>query len=559
MTLVRIRFAALSAVLLVAALTVAPLAHGHANMDFGARLSVPPFLRASTTERIEVHADVLAFDPGSALTLTVEIDAGTFTAASMGSQWQCTREAKRVRCHASEAAAGPHTMLLDVTTPASGTMRVSASITSLFGGDPVPSNNLQNFTARVYAASACNAQAPALVSAATSDGVTTLSWSAVDGATSYEVFAGLDGETPRRVASAGDTDASTRLPGGGDVTWFVRANFENCPAVDSATSTFASAGASARFAATSIASPLFAEPVAVALDGDYVLVTDAGRRALRSYHIPSGSVFDEPMLGETNDPPLTLDGGLAIGPGRFLYIVEPSTHLFRYVYPNPRAVFGAAGTGNTPGSSDGLGKAARLRAPLGAVSDARSVVFVADSGNNTIRRVVFDAPKGEFAVTTFVNASAGLNGPAGLALDADGNLYVADRGNHVIRRVTPSGVVTTIAGVPGQSGHRDGDAAQTLFHHPFGIGVDPWGNVIVSEESNHTIRKIAPNGRVTTIAGTPGTSGNADGAGTNAAFNRPAFLVVDPNGVIWLADRGNGTLRRLTASIAAPKRRAARN
>lgn len=559
MTLVRPRFAALSAVLLVASLFVSAPAHAHANMDFGARLSVPPFLRAGVTERIEAYADVLAFDPGSGVTLTVETDAGTFTNASMGSQWNCTREAKRIRCNANEAAAGPHTLLVDVTTPASGTMNLSVSVTSIFGGDPLPENNVQHRTARVYAPAACGAQAPAPVSATTTEGMTTLRWTAVDGAASYDVFAGIDGETPRRVATANDTGASTRLPGGGDVTWFVRANFAGCPSLDSAPSTFASAGAAARYAASSIASPLFTEPVAVALDGDYVLVTDAGRRALRTYHIPSGSLFDEPLLGEINNPPLTLDGGMAIGPGRFLFIAEAANHVVRYVYPFPRALFGAAGSPNTPGSSDGLGKAARLRAPLGAVSDARSQVYIADSGNNTIRRVVFDSPKGEFAATTFVGTSAGLNGPAGLAFDAAGNLYVADRGNHVIRRVTPSGTVTTIAGVIGQSGHRDGDAGQALFHHPFGIGVDAWGNVFVSEESNHTVRKIAPNGRVTTVAGTPGVAGNADGAGAAAAFNRPAFLAIDANGAIWLADRANGTLRRLAVSAVAPKRRASRS
>ena len=554
MTLVRLRFAAVSAVLLVTS-----MAYAHANMDFGARLSVPPFLRAGVTERIEAYADILAFDPGAGVTLTVETDAGTFTNASMGSQWNCTREGKRIRCNANEAAAGPHTLLIDVTTPASGTMNLSVSVTSIFGGDPAPETNIQHRTARVYAPAACGTQAPSTGSATTVEGITTLSWTPVDGATSYDVFAGLDGETPRRVTFSTDTNASTRLAGGGDVTWFVRANFANCPSLDSASSTFANGGAAPRYGATSISSPLLVEPVAVALDGDYVLVTDAGQRALRTYHVPTGNLFGEQFLGEVNNPPLTLDGGMAVAPGGFLFIPEAANHVVRYVYPLSRAWFGAAGTPNTPGSSDGLGKAARFRSPLGAVSDARTQVYVADSGNNTIRRVVFDSPKGEFAATTFVGTSAGLNGPAGLAFDANGNLYVADRGNHVIRRVTPSGQVTTIAGAVGQSGHRDGDAAQALFHHPFGIGVDPWGNVIVSEESNHTVRKIAPNGRVTTIAGTPGVAGNADGAGNAAAFNRPAFLAVDANGVIWLADRGNGTLRRLSVSVVAPKRRASRS
>src|SRR5215212_1980136 len=101
-----------------AALFVASLAYAHADLDLGARLAVPAFVRAGITEHIEAYMDVRAFDPASGTILTVDTDTGTFVNASMPSPWRCTREAKRVRCAADEAAAGTHTLLLDIATPA---------------------------------------------------------------------------------------------------------------------------------------------------------------------------------------------------------------------------------------------------------------------------------------------------------------------------------------------------------------------------------------------------------------------------------------------------------
>lgn len=553
MTLARLRLSgAFALVLLTSA------AYGHANMDLSSTVQLPPFLRASATERIEAVAEIEAFDPATALTFTIETDTGTFVNATAGSQWRCTREAKRVRCTADEAAPGSHPVLIDLTAPASGIVEVSTTITSISSIDPDDTNNRDRETSRVYATAACNANAPVLVQATTTDGVTELVWSAVPGATGYEVLAGVDGETLRRIASTNGTRAATRLLGDGQIAWAVRAFFADCPALQSEEASFSGTGAAATLRVTSIRSPLLTEPVGVALDGDDVLIAEAGQHALRTYYIPTNSVIDQLVLPEPGAPAPAFDGGITVGPGHFLFVADRSRHLLSFVFPEERAMLTAAGTPNAAGATDGLGKAARLRAPFGIVSDGRSQVFVADGGNNTIRRVAFDFSKGDFATTTFVNASAGLSDPAGLALDGAGNLLVADRGNHAIRRVTPAGAVTILAGIAGQAGHRDGDAAQALFHHPVGIGVDPWGNVYVSEEGNHTIRRIAPNGRVTTVAGTPGVAGAADGLGAGAAFNQPGLMAIGEDGVLWIADRGNGALRRAELGTIAPKRRAAR-
>jgi streptogramin lyase len=554
MTLVRLRLTGL-----VAVVFVSTLARAHSTMDLAARVVLPPFVHAGVTEHVEVIGDVRAFDPASGVTMTIETDTGTFTNASAPSPWRCTREAKRVRCVADEAAAGPHTLLVDLTTPASGSVRVTATFESIFSSDSKPSDNKVTVTSRVYAPASCGFEAPALLSATESRGGVDLRWSAVPGAMSYDVFASLDGETPRRVTATGSTQATARFAGGGEVTWFVRANFTDCPPADSASASFDHLGAPSRLTVSSIDSDFLTEPVSVAINGAYLVIGDAGQHALRAYHIPTGALFDLPLTGEVSTPRLALDGGLTAGPGGYLYIADSANHLIRYVYPDTSAIFPAAGTAGSAGQSDGLGKSARVHSPMGVVTDGASRVYIADGGNDTIRRMLFDAPKGEFSMTTLVPASAGLDDPVGIAIDAEGNLFVADRGNHVIRRVTPSGAMTTVAGVLDTAGHRDGAAAQALFDRPFGIAVDPWGNVFVTEEGNHTVRRIAPNGTVTTVAGSPGQAGNADGVGDAARFNRPAFLTIGDDGVVWIADRGNGTLRRAELTVPAPKRRSARH
>ena len=108
--------------------------------------------------------------------------------------------------------------------------------------------------------------------------------------------------------------------------------------------------------------------------------------------------------------------------------------------------------------------------------------------------------------------------PRGVAVDSAGNVYVADTGNHTIRKVTPAGVVTTLAGLAGSSGSADGTGSAARFNYPPGVAVDSAGNVYVADTGNHTIRKVTPAGVVTTLAGLAGSSGSADGTGSAARF-----------------------------------------
>jgi hypothetical protein len=138
-----------------------------------------------------------------------------------------------------------------------------------------------------------------------------------------------------------------------------------------------------------------------------------------------------------------------------------------------------------------------------------------------------------------------FNVPIGIAVDAIGNLYVADSGSGTVRKITASGAVTTFAGTEGVTGHADGTGAAAQFGYLVGAAVDANGNVYVSDAQFNTIRKITPTGVVTTLAGTAGITGHADGSGSAAQFNQPNDVGVDASGNVYVADSGNDTIRKI--------------
>jgi len=143
--------------------------------------------------------------------------------------------------------------------------------------------------------------------------------------------------------------------------------------------------------------------------------------------------------------------------------------------------------------------------------------------------------------------------PAGVVLDAAGNLYVADRGNSVIRKITPSGVVTTLAGQPGVKGFADGHGPSAQFDNAYGLAMDPQGNILVADSWNNVIRTIAPDGSVSTFAGDSSQlnqyghiqSGYVDGPRSSAQFFQPTDVAVDKNGNVYVADWLNYALRKI--------------
>jgi len=214
----------------------------------------------------------------------------------------------------------------------------------------------------------------------------------------------------------------------------------------------------------------------------------------------------------------------------------------------PARVHLLAGDGQD-GALDGAAPASRFSDPYGVAIGPRGAIYVADGGEANRIRVV--QPDG--AVSTLaggkegfidgLGTAAAFNTPSAIALDHLGNLYVADTGNHAIRRIAPDGAVTTLAG-NGSPGYVDGIGRAAQFNGPVGIAVDDAGIVYVADTYNDRIRRIAQDGTVTTLAGT-GKPNLFDGPGTAAAFDTPSALAVDHDGNLYIADTGNNAVRRL--------------
>src|SRR5439155_1695244 len=130
--------------------------------------------------------------------------------------------------------------------------------------------------------------------------------------------------------------------------------------------------------------------------------------------------------------------------------------------------------------------------------------------------------------------------------DSSGNVYVADSDNHTIRKITPAGAVTTLAGFAGSFGSVDGTGSVARFRRPRGVATDSSGNVYVGDTDNHAIRKITPAGSVSTLAGLAEGLGSADGMGSAARFYHPLGVSTDSNGNVYVADWDNQTIRKIT-------------
>lgn len=265
-----------------------------------------------------------------------------------------------------------------------------------------------------------------------------------------------------------------------------------------------------------------------------------------------GGWFDGPLATAR----FLYPSGVASDAAGNVYVLERVSGIIRKVSPSGR-VSTLAGLAGAAGAVDGYGPLARFTAPYGIAASASGTVYVADTGNYTIRRVL---PSGE--VTVFAGASgfpgsadgepgvARFSSPRGVAVDAAGTLYVADTSSHTIRKVTPAGAVSTLAGLAGSSGTANGNGSAARFRSPEGVAVDGSGNVYVADTGNHAIRKITPSGDVTTLAGTPGSPGSADGDAAQAQFRAPTALVADGTGNVLVADTGNRTVRLVSTSEA---------
>ncbi|HEX9161459.1 MAG TPA: hypothetical protein VF980_07095 [Thermoanaerobaculia bacterium] len=524
-------------------LAVAAPCFAHAVVDLGVRFVAPEFVPSSSNVPIDVVVDGLAFD--SAFGVTVDIHIADAKVTSSDPSWRCTTSSTLVECSAEELKAGPHPVHLDVKVPAGGSLHASATVASLGSFDPVDANNDAALDSRVFNRSQCQQTAPQIAG--------DFQWTPSAGATVYEVYSGLDGETPHFAARTTETHANIAMPGG-QVTWFVRARFDSCPALDSANGAFESHAAPVKFAVATVSHGELTAPQSAAVFGDTVYVSDPVAKRAFTLSPSAPNLAPLQIYGDIVSSPPLFNGGIATGPGGYLYDADSGTHSVRFVDYTHYMYF-AAGQPNSGGTVDGHGVQARFDSPTAVVVDDVGTFYVTDAVSNVIRKMVYDSTKFDFIVTTMPGH---FSEPAGITIDPSGNVFFAERGNHVIRKLASDGSVTTLAGSPGVNGHADGDVASALFNRPSGIAADPWGNLYVTEEGNHDIRKIAPNGRVTTVAGDPAIAGSSEGAGSAALFERPGLLAVAPDGTLWIPDTANGRLLHAAASTGE-RRRAAKH
>lgn len=247
-----------------------------------------------------------------------------------------------------------------------------------------------------------------------------------------------------------------------------------------------------------------------------------------------------------------LPNNVAVGADGTVYVADTANNTIRKITPDG-VVSTLAGQAGNHGQADGPGTDARFWAPFGIAVDRAGNIYVADTANNVIRKISPDGMVQTLAGTAGLPGSkdgAGPNArfrnPWSVAVDSAGNVFVADMSNNTIRKITPDGTVTTFAGQAGQDGTADGLGASARFNHPFAVAVDNADNVYVSDTANNAIRKIDPHGMVITLAGLPGYPGNTDGSSDNARFSAPQGLATDGAGNILVADTGNNLVREIT-------------
>ena len=260
--------------------------------------------------------------------------------------------------------------------------------------------------------------------------------------------------------------------------------------------------------------------------------------------------------GPATSAMLAAPEGVAVDTAGNLFIADSWNSNVRKVTPGG-VISTVAGNGNPGYSGDGGPAAsAMLNYPTGVAVDAAGNLFIADYGNDRIRMVT---PSGIIS-TVAGNGTAGfsgdgvpansaqLNGPTGVAVDAAGNLFIADEHNNRVREVNPGGVISTVAGngTGGYSGD-GGPATSAELYYPAGVAVDTAGNLFIADTWSNSVRKVTPGGVISTVAGngTGGYSGDG-GPATSAELYYPSGVAVDAAGNLFIADFNNQRVRMVT-------------
>jgi RHS repeat-associated protein len=328
------------------------------------------------------------------------------------------------------------------------------------------------------------------------------------------------------------------------------------PAVNGQTLTIAGTG-SAGFVNGTGTGASFSSPFGIVADGSgNMYISDAGNNVIRKMVVSSGIVTTfagSGTAGSTNGTGTAASfnhpAGLSMDASGNVYVADEHNHLIRKISP-AGVVTTLAGTAGTSGFTNGTGTAATFFDPYGVAADGSGNLYVADYGNNAIRKIVIStavvttfAGSGSVGSTNGTGTAATFNHPSGVATDASGNVYVADQTNNMIRKISTAAVVTTLAG-SNTAGFGNGTGTAATFDAPSAVAVDPSGNVYVADRINNAIRAITPAGIVSTLSG-GGTAGSTDGTGGVALFANPYALTADKSGNLDVCDYTYSLIRRV--------------
>jgi len=305
----------------------------------------------------------------------------------------------------------------------------------------------------------------------------------------------------------------------------------------------------------------FSQPKDLALDMSGNLLEVGNNHCVRKIVIATGATttnsgtcttgFVEGVAGSAK---FASPYAVVIDSAGFIYVTDTNNHCIRKVDPATGTTTTFAGLCTSVGYVEATSTASRFNMPQGIAVDSSDNIYVSDTINQVIRKItpggvtsLLAGLNGTVGTTEGTGSAARFSNPMGLDVDTAGNVYVADKGNNRIRKITPAGVTSLLVG--NTNGYAEGTGAAALFRGPVSVHVVPSGNIYVSDQDNHRIRKISPEGITMLIAGS-GAMGNTDGIGAAAIFQYPSSLVIDSSGIMYLAANDNHRIRIVTCPSA---------
>jgi len=516
---------------------VAQTAAAHMIVDVKMSIVAPSFAPSRQRLTYQVIADNRANDNAFGVVVTDVLPSTAAFVKAAGSGWSCSQAKGTVTCSAEQMPPGENVITIDVTAPsATGPITNSASVESLGSIDPITSNDKASATTTVYDAASCSAATLQITQPAensTSTSPARLTWTAVPNAKSYAIYSAVEGERSALAATSTDSSATVSFERG-NVEWHVEAILGTCPNVVSSTRHFFSDARKSVLTLSRLnTNETLDAPTGVAIDSSgNVFVTDGSSIRMVSRGEVTTMSGSPSIAGAADGRPASFSdpAGIVITTfDDFAYIADRGNHAVRIRYPGDPTlgyVITIGGALGQPGIVEGNSEVSRFSSPSAVAADPRGRLYVADTGNDRVRKMTsVPGYVGYYATATF---ATGLKAPQGIAVDGETIVYIADTGNNAIRKIV-NGVMTTIA---------------EQLNAPTALAVDARGNLYVCETGDNAIRKISPSGAMATVA-------------TN--LDHPRGITIDASGTIYIANSGaREILVAHLATAAGDRRRAVR-